>query len=490
MRPTSLTLAIALLISPVAQSALAQDGGVYRWDRPAGAAEATLSLKGPKATRTLVFAAGDSVTVNANSLADGAYRWELVYAPIVTDSLRALAEESRDSGDTTLPSGWPNAIEPASGSLRVNSGQFVSSVALNEPEPQIDAKAIGDRDQNPKDFVVTADDLIVQGSACIGFDCVNGESFGFDTLRLEENNLRIHFDDSSGGGGFPRNDWRITINSSDNGGASFFSIDDASAGRTPFLIEAGAIANALYVSDAGDIGIGTASPVVELHAVDGNTPTLRLQQDGSSGFIPYTFDIAANETNFFIRDLTNGSTLPFKIRPGAGESSFDMDDSGNIGFGVANASAALHIRRNIANSYILVERVAGDRRMELDNSGNLYVGGTITQLSSRHSKENLAAVAGSALLAKLRNLDLWTWNYLSAPDNDRHIGPVAEDFYATFGLGTDDKSLAPGDVAGVALAASQALSKEIEQRDEHIATLEDRIARLEAALERISSAQR
>ena len=45
-----------------------------------------------------------------------------------------------------------------------------------------------------KDFLII-DDLIVDGSACIGFDCVNGESFGFDTLRLKENNLRIKFDD-------------------------------------------------------------------------------------------------------------------------------------------------------------------------------------------------------------------------------------------------------------------------------------------------------
>ena len=38
------------------------------------------------------------------------------------------------------------------------------------------------------DQVIT-DDLIVQNSLCVGFDCTNGESFGFDTLRLKENNL-------------------------------------------------------------------------------------------------------------------------------------------------------------------------------------------------------------------------------------------------------------------------------------------------------------
>ena len=52
------------------------------------------------------------------------------------------------------------------------------------------------------DFVI-ADDLIVQGSACVGLDCADGESFGFDTIRLKENNTRIKFDDTSTSPGFP-----------------------------------------------------------------------------------------------------------------------------------------------------------------------------------------------------------------------------------------------------------------------------------------------
>ena len=28
------------------------------------------------------------------------------------------------------------------------------------------------------------DDVIVDGSLCVGQDCVNGESFGFDTMKL------------------------------------------------------------------------------------------------------------------------------------------------------------------------------------------------------------------------------------------------------------------------------------------------------------------
>src|ERR1700682_283443 len=75
------------------------------------------------------------------------------------------------------------------------------------------------------DFVI-ADDLIVQGSACVGLDCVNNESFGFDTLRLKENNTRIKFEDTSTSTGFPTHDWQLTANDSASGGAEKFSIAD------------------------------------------------------------------------------------------------------------------------------------------------------------------------------------------------------------------------------------------------------------------------
>ncbi|MCP4053027.1 MAG: hypothetical protein GY739_08160, partial [Mesoflavibacter sp.] len=171
----------------------------------------------------------------------------------------------------------------------------------------------------------------------------SSESFGFDTLRLKENNLRVHFDDTSSSASFPKNDWRLIANDSSNGGAEYFAIEDSTAGRTPFKVEAGAIANALYVDSDGDVGVGTSNPVVEVHAVDGNTPTLRLEQDGSSGFTPQTWDLAGNETNFFVRDVTNGSKLPFRIRPGAPDSSIDIAASGNVGLGTGSPDMNLDV---------------------------------------------------------------------------------------------------------------------------------------------------
>ena len=190
---------------------------------------------------------------------------------------------------------------------------------------------------------VILDDLIVDGSTCVGQDCVNGESFGFDTIRLKENNLRIKFQDTSSSASFPTNDWQLTANDSSNGGANRFSIDDIDGGRTPFTVEAGAPSHSLYVDDGGRIGLGTSTPSVQVHTKDGNSPTLRLEQDGSSGFTSQTWDVAGNEANFFIRDVTHSSNLPFRIQPGAPSESLTIKSDGKIGLGTWSPSWALHL---------------------------------------------------------------------------------------------------------------------------------------------------
>ena len=196
-------------------------------------------------------------------------------------------------------------------------------------------------------------------------------SFGFDTIVLRENNLRIFFDDTSTTGSFPRNDWRIIINSSANGGGSYFAIQDATAGRDVFRVEAGAPQYSLYVDDGGRVGLGTSVPVVDLQIVSGNTPTVRLQQDGTSGFTPQTWDVAGNEASFFIRDATNGSTLPFRIYPEAPSGSLVVErTTGDIGIGTTTPEADLHV-------------VAG-------NQDALIVGGNGIKLNIFESSDNNA----------------------------------------------------------------------------------------------------
>ena len=106
---------------------------------------------------------------------------------------------------------------------------------------------------------VVADDLIVQGSACVGLDCVNNESFGFDTIRLKENNLRIKFEDTSTSAGFPTTDWQIIVNDSASGGRSYFGVDNVSTSSAALRIYDGAGGAVAIGEGSTDGGVGTMS---------------------------------------------------------------------------------------------------------------------------------------------------------------------------------------------------------------------------------------
>ena len=218
----------------------------------------------------------------------------------------------------------------------------------------------------------------IDGSLCVGNDCVSSEAFGFDTIRLKENNLRIHFDDTSVAASFPPNDWRLYANDSANGGSSYFGIEDATAGRFVFRVFAGARSNALTVDSQGDVGLGTTTPATDIDIKIGDTPTLRLQQDGTSGFTPQTWDVAGNEAGFFVRDATGGSTLPFRILTGGAPSqSLVIDADGEVGMSAGtNPEQALHVKRTgSTNTFALFESGSGavQIRMETDSTNRRFL---------------------------------------------------------------------------------------------------------------------
>jgi hypothetical protein len=218
--------------------------------------------------------------------------------------------------------------------------------------------------------IVQPDDVIIQGSLCVGLDCVVNESFGFDTIRLKENNTRISFNDTSTGA-FPTNDWTIRANSSASGGASFLAFVDRGAsengdevGTIVFEVDAGAPANAVKVDSSGRLGLRTGTPVLDVHADTTNTPAIRLEQNNGGGFTAQTWDIGGNEANFFVRDVTGGSRLPFRIRPGAPTSSVDISATGSVGIGTASpgtliggftlSGTVLQVRDNTTNAQLLL----------------------------------------------------------------------------------------------------------------------------------------
>jgi len=96
------------------------------------------------------------------------------------------------------------------------------------------------------------------------------------------------------------------------------------------------------------------------------------------------------------------------------------------------------------------------------NGAYLTAGGVWTNASSRTFKEAFEHVNVTDVLSKLVSLPVQTWFYKDAHQEGRHMGPVAEEFMETFGLGNDDKHITTVDESGIALAAIQGLNKKVE----------------------------
>jgi hypothetical protein len=94
-------------------------------------------------------------------------------------------------------------------------------------------------------------------------------------------------------------------------------------------------------------------------------------------------------------------------------------------------------------------------------------GGQWTNASDRELKTDFRSIDPEAVLAKVAGLPITEWRYKSE-SAQRHVGPVAQDFFAAFRLGSDDKHIGTVDEAGVALAAIQGLHHLLEQKDEKI----------------------
>lgn len=357
------------------------------------------------------------------------------------------------------------------------------------------------------------DDLIVDGSLCVGFDCVCNHSFGFDTIVLKENNLRIFFDDTSVAGSYPRNDWRILINDTTNGGAEYFGVEDSTSGRRVFTLEARPPAHSLYVDDGGRVGLGTSTPLVELHVKNGDTPTIRLEQDGTSGFTPQTFDVAGNETSFFIRDVTNGSTLPFRIQPGAPNNAFTIRADGSVGHGTWAPSFRFHqLTNSSTNAQLVAERTSGARtllsatntagfigtlndfpmritvnnqqRMQLNNDNSvsmnngasLTAGGIWTDASSKEYKENITQLDSAEAVAALNELNPVSYNY-KADTREKHLGFIAEDVPQLVAM-NDRKGLAPMEITALLTKVVQKQQEEMKLHKALIEKLQKEIAQL------------
>jgi hypothetical protein len=313
--------------------------------------------------------------------ADGQYTYELRVLPKIAPDVQKRLKTARaanddatirkisreaglgapltQSGTITILNGSfvdPNAVEGSGGVAVASTRGMISDGEISRSRVG-GGNAAASTPVRAFDQVI-ADDLIVTGSICVGFDCVDGESFGFDTLRLKENNTQIAFDDTSTSAGFANNDWKLMANDSGSGGASKFTVTDVTAARNIMTLMAAAPADSIFIANTGKVGFRQATPVLDLHVTTSNTPAMRLEQTNAGGFTAQTWDVGSNEANFFVRDVTGGSTLPFRLRPGAPTSSIDVAASGNVGIGTASPSTRLHVNQSADSEVVALTQNA------------------------------------------------------------------------------------------------------------------------------------
>ena len=141
------------------------------------------------------------------------------------------------------------------------------------------------------------------------------------------------------------------------------------------------------------------------------------------------------------------------------------------------------------NNHSVTMRAMGGYRL-FSNSGatiGAYLApgsGSWTSMSDRNAKENFEPVNARTVLDKVAALPLSTWNYKAQTNGVRHIGPMAQDFKAVFGVGETETGITTVDADGVALAAIQGLNQKLEEKEAEIQDLKHRLARLEKLISR------
>jgi hypothetical protein len=199
---------------------------------------------------------------------------------------------------------------------------------------------------------------------------------------------------------------------------------------------------------AGKVGIGTATPAAGLHVM------------GSGFFGDHSGSLSASAgagVRIF-RDTTTGvgHIYAYDYATSSSTNLILQQPGGNVGIGTTTPTTKLQVAGEITTVAVNIT-------------------------SDRNAKEQFKPVNARDVLDRVARLPISEWQYKESSDA-RHIGPMAQDFHATFALGRDDKHIATVDADGVALAAIQGLNQKL---DEQLRDKERRIQELERAVEQL-----
>jgi len=258
--------------------------------------------------------------------------------------------------------------------------------------------------------------------------------------------------------------------------------------------------NQFLIRASGGVGIGTATPNVPLHvnggtdtslagggylvlgslageniSIDNNEITARNNGGGNTLFLnadsgPVAIGSTSTATNYKVRinGGSNGGAYILGAAAGLSPAALRVESSTATG-------VALHATQNSADATAVFSNSgtgnlirgfgsAGPLVFHVDNEGDVYAN-TYNLTSDRNLKENFESVDVQSVLERVAELPISRWNF-RVDSNVPHIGPMAQDFHAAFGVGPDDRHIATVDADGVALAAIQGLNTKVERRSQ------------------------
>jgi hypothetical protein len=204
--------------------------------------------------------------------------------------------------------------------------------------------------------------------------------------------------------------------------------------------------------------------------------------------------------------LQNSASGQFSVA--IGKNARTANRQGAIVIGDAAASFSSDSVYATANNQFVLRAAGGIRMITSANANPANVGtrgaisgvevaaggGSWSSISDRNRKENFLAIDGEEVLQRLRRVPVSSWNYKTQDGSIRHLGPMAQDFHAAFGLGESELLINTVDIDGINMAAAQALevrtsaqAKRIEALEASNAALQAQNAELRARLERLEA---
>jgi len=216
---------------------------------------------------------------------------------------------------------------------------------------------------------------------------------------------------------------------------------------------------AVYVDNVGNVGIGTTAPEDLLHIYGGTGGPAHIRarmiiEDDDTAYLQFVTPSTAERGLLFSDEAT--------------------PTRGGLIFNTASTPHGLEFRTGGITTPRMVLTSAGDVGIgTADPTNKLDVVGdvsatTFITTSDRNMKENLRPVVPEEILARVAALPIHQWNF-KADSDTIHLGPMAQDFYAAFRVGPDDKHIATVDADGVALAAIQGLNQKVESGEQKAA---------------------